>query len=85
MFSLKTRGLFAGIVAVVNWGSSGLTTGLYHAYSGLVHPYGTWITFGSINLISTGFVAVFIPETKGKKLEDIEEELQNRYRLCVWR
>ena len=77
--------LFAGIVAFVYWGTSGLTTGFYYAYSELVHPYGTWITFGVLNLLAIGFVAVFIPETKGKKLEDIEEELQNKYRLCVWK
>ena len=85
LFSLKTRGLFAGLVAAVNWGSSGLTTGTYPAYSGLVQPYGVWITFGLLNLISTGFVAIFIPETRGKKLENIEDQLQNRYRLCVWK
>ena len=84
LLSLKTRGIFAGVVAAVNWGSSGLVTGTYHWYAGVVHLYGAWFTFGIINLISTTFVSIFVPETKGKTLEDIEEQLQNRYRLCIW-
>ena len=85
LLPLRIRGFLAGIAALVNWGCSALVTGSYNWYAELVQPYGVWWTFGIISLISTVFIAVFLPETKGKKLEDIENMLQNRYRLCLWK
>ena len=85
LLPLQTRGVLAGMVAIVNWGCGALVSGTYNWFAGLVQPYGAWWTFGILNLISSVCIAVFLPETKGKKLEDIEDMLQNRYRLCVWR
>ena len=85
LLPLQTRGLLAGMVAVANWGFGALVSGTYNWFAGLVHPYGAWWTFGIINLLSCLFVALFMPETKGKKLEDIEEQLQTNYRICMWR
>ena len=85
LLPLQTRGLLAGMVAVTNWGFGALVAGTYNCFSELVHPYGAWWTFGIINLLSCLFVALFMPETKGKKLEDIEKQLQTSYRICMWR
>ena len=85
LFPLQTSGFLAGLVSMVNWGCAALVSGTYNWIAELVHSYGAWWTFGIINIISSACVAVFLPETRGKKLEDIEDQLQNRYRLCVWR
>ena len=85
LLPLQTRGVLAGMVAIVNWGCGALVSGAYNWFAGLVQPYGAWWAFGILNLLSSVCVAVFLPETKGKKLEYIEDMLQNRYRLCVWR
>ena len=85
LLPLQTRGVLAGMVAIVNWGCGALVSGTYNWFAGLVQPYGAWWAYGIINLLSSVCVAVFLPETKGKKLENIEADmLQNRYRLCVW-
>ena len=41
-------------------------------YEDLVMPWGAFLTFGVICLMSVIFVVVFTPETKGKSLEEIE-------------
>ena len=84
LIPLQTRGLLAGMVAVTDWGFGALVSGTYNWFAGLVHSYGAWWTFGIINLLSCLFVALFMPETKGKRLEDIEEQLQTSYRMCMW-
>jgi len=83
LFPLQTRGFLAGVVSVVNWGCAALVSGAYNEFAILVNPYGAWWTFGIINMISSLYVTVFLPETKGKKLEDIEEQLQHRYSVCA--
>ena len=85
LLPLRIRGFLAGIAALVNWGCSALVSGSYNQFAELVQPYGAWWTFGTINLLSTVCIAVFLPETKGKKLEDLENMLQKRYRLCLWK
>ena len=85
LFPLRIRGSIAGVATAVNWACSALVSSTYAPFAQLVHPYSAWWMFGILNLISTVCVAVFLPETKGEKLEEIEHLLQNRYRLCLWK
>ena len=85
LFPLRSRGFLAGIFTMFVWGSAALISGTYNGFADLVKPYGAWWTYGICNMISSIIVAVFLPETKGKKLKDIEQQLQYRYKVCVWR
>ena len=83
MTPLKVRGVIGGILSGVNWSFAALVTGLYLLCAKQVSHYLVWWTFSVFNLISIIYVAVFLPETKGKKLENMERELQHNYRLCA--
>ena len=85
LFPLQIRGSLAGVATAVNWACSALVSTAYAPFANLVYPYTVWWGFGIANLISTVCVAVFLPETKGVKLEEIEHFLQRRYRLCQWK
>ena len=37
-----------------------------------IGPYGTFATYAIDNFLMTALVAIFIPETKAKSLEEIE-------------
>ena len=61
-----------GIAICVNWLCTVIVLVSYGSYENLVMPWGVFLTFGVICLLSVIFVVVFIPETKGKLLEEIE-------------
>ena len=78
LIPLRVRGVGVGITMFVSWGSSIIIAGLFDNYESLVKPYGAFWTFSLICLCSAIFTALFIPETKGKSLEDIELSFRER-------
>ena len=78
LIPLRVRGIGVGISLFVSWGSSIIIAGLFDNYEGLVRPYGAFWTFSLICLCAAIFTALFIPETKGKSLEDIERSFRER-------
>ena len=78
LIPLRVRGIGVGIAMLVSWGSSIIIAGLFDNYEGLVKSYGAFWTFSLICLCGAIFTAVFIPETKGKSLEDIERSFRER-------
>ena len=75
---LRVRGLGMGLAMFVNWGFSALTAGLFNSYEDVVRPWGAFWMFGVACLVSAIFVAIFIPETRGKSLEEIEQIFTNK-------
>ncbi len=76
---LQVRGIMSGVATALNWGFAGIITSLFHSYEKQVQTYGAWWTFCGVAILSVIFTIVFLPETKGKDLEDIEEYFVNRY------
>ena len=78
LIPLRVRGIGVGIATFVSWGSSVIIAGLFDNYEALVKPYGAFWTFGLLCLCAAIFTAIFIPETKGRSLEDIERSFRER-------
>lgn len=82
MIPLDVRGVLGGILSAFHWFCAVLVAGLYLLSAGFDGAT-TWWTFAFVNLVSFAFVAAFLPETKGKKLESVKKVLSpHRYRLC---
>jgi hypothetical protein len=60
----------------VNWSSAAFVTGIFPKYQNGVGHYGSWWTLTAITILSIPFVLVFLPETKGRSLEQIEQKLK---------
>ena len=56
----------------VNMGFTTIVTATFQIYAEAVTPKFAWWSFALIMLISTVFVTLFLPETKGHSLEEIE-------------
>ena len=41
-----------------------------------IHDYGTFWFYAGVNFLGIVFVFFFVPETKGKSLEDLENEFK---------
>ena len=80
LIPMRVRGTGVGIATCVNWICAAIVLGFFGTYQSLVKPWGTFLTFCIICLLSVIFVAVFTPETKGKSLEEIEGHFNRRAR-----
>lgn len=74
MFPLRARGPAMGVATFVNWTGNFLVGLLFPTLLGA--GTGTvFVLFGSLCLLACLFAKLFIPETKGRSLEQLEEHL----------
>ena len=72
LLPLHARGAGVGVVTCASWLGATILLLAYEPYQELVNPWGTFFTFSLITFIAFLFVYKFIPETKGKTLEEIQ-------------
>lgn len=71
----KIRGTAASLATGFNWTCTFIVTKTFHNIIDAIHMYGTVWLFAAICLVGLFFVIFFVPETRGKSLEDIEKKL----------
>ena len=76
---LQVRGIMSGVAIAVNWTFAAIITSTVTLYEKEVQTYGAWWTFCAICILSVIFTIIFLPETKGKNLEDIQEYFKKDY------
>lgn len=80
VFPLKVRAAGMGVASVVLWASTGIITGIFPTMSdpkklGLGHSM--WV-FAAVSVVLFVLVRRYVPETKGRSLEQIELDLRGR-------
>ena len=83
LLPLHVRGPGLGIKTFVGWLSSTIVLLSFEPYQEAVNPWGAFFTFSLVMLCATLFVYKFIPETKGKSLEEIQQHLFRRKKQSV--
>ena len=79
LFPQKVRGILSGVATAVNWLFAFIITMFFTDYQTHAQPYGGWWTFMVFILLSIPFVIFLLPETRGKSLEQIEENFRQRW------
>lgn len=74
----KIRGGAASLVTAFNWLCTFTVTKTFHNILDGIGPAGTFWLFGCICFVGLFFVVIFVPETRGKSLEQIENKLTGR-------
>ena len=77
VFPLSVRGKGMSLVALSHWSFDLLVTLTTLSIVQSLGTSGTFWMFAAINLLAWGFVWRFVPETKGRSLEEIEASLQS--------
>ena len=77
IFSTKVRGVASGMATLVNWLCCFIVIKFYDDMVASMHSYGTYWFFAAVCFACAIFVFVFLPETKGKTLEEMEELFAN--------
>lgn len=79
IFPLRLRAQAAALGAVGNRVCSGLIAMSFLSVSRAISVAGTFFVFSMISALSVAFVHKFVPETKGKSLEQIESLFQDQH------
>ncbi len=83
MFPLGVRGLVASISDCCGWVLIILLVVFHYDYEQAVQPYTVWWSFAVVGFVAAVFVLAFVPETKGKTLEEIELAFRTKGTCCV--
>lgn len=78
VFSIDIKGLAAGISVSFCYFMSFLSIKMYPLMVDSMGSATVFLIYGIISIIATGFVYIFLPETKGKTLEEIENMFKSK-------
>jgi len=80
-FPLQVRGLAMGVATLLNRLISGAIALSFLSLTRALTPAGTFIMFTFIALFACAFIKRMVPETKGRALEEIEQEMVERLKI----
>ena len=75
IYPLRVRGPAMSVATVANWAANFVVSFTFLTLVGVITRAGTFWLYGVIAVGALAFFFFFVPETKGKSLEDIEREL----------
>ena len=79
IFPARVRGTAISLITVVNSGTAALVTFMFPILVKDIGAGGVFMGFAIISAVSLLILLKFMPETKGKSLEMLEEELTNQH------
>lgn len=79
MFPMKVRGLSAGIAVFTLWCTNFSVALIFPSLLNVAGISGTYLIFACIATIGSLFMLRFLPETRGRSLEQIEHYLKEKY------
>ncbi|WP_336330109.1 MULTISPECIES: sugar porter family MFS transporter [unclassified Haloarcula] len=82
IYPLSVRGSAMGVVTVANWGANLLVSLTFPVLTDGVGTSATFWLFGLCSLVGLLFVYRYVPETKGRTLEAIEDDLRQNISLA---
>jgi MFS transporter, SP family, galactose:H+ symporter len=75
IFPLALRGRAMSLATVANWAFNLIVSATFLNLVGALGSAGAFLVYAVLSLASLAFVAIMVPETKGRSLEQIEAEL----------
>ncbi|KAA3479080.1 putative inositol transporter 2 [Gossypium australe] len=78
IYPLRFRGVCGGIAATANWISNLIVAQSFLSLTEAIGTSWTFLIFGVISVVGLLFVIVYVPETKGLPIEEIEKMLETR-------
>ncbi|KAL3627643.1 hypothetical protein CASFOL_029006 [Castilleja foliolosa] len=75
IFPIRTRGKGISLAVLTNFGSNAIVTFAFSPLKELLGAENLFLVFGGVALLALVFVVVYVPETKGLSLEEIESKI----------
>lgn len=83
VYPTKVRGLLSGLTVCVGYVFNFAVIKTYPAMAAAMHNYVIFAFYGVVSLLGTVFVLFFLPETKGKTIEQIQEMFDGQQRIAI--
>lgn len=80
VFPLRVRGFMVGFTIALCYFMCFIATKIYPVMDEYLENYWIFIVYGTVGLCGIVFLVIFLPETKGKTLKEIEDYFQKRDR-----
>ena len=77
IYPLKVRGQAMSVASMANWGANFVVTVSFLTILGAIGGFGTFLAFGIVTVAALAYFRRFVPETKGRSLQEIERELRS--------
>jgi len=84
IFPLHLRSPAMALCTIANWAFNFLVSFTFLSLVGALGRSGTFLLYGAIGLLALVFFATRVPETNGRSLEEIEQQLQRKRRGKRW-
>lgn len=81
IYPLNIRGRAMSIATLANWGFNGIVAATFLTLTDKLGKGGAFWFYASVCLLGLVFCYFFVPETKGRTLEDIEKHLRSGKRF----
>ncbi|XP_047369136.1 facilitated trehalose transporter Tret1-2 homolog isoform X1 [Vespa velutina] len=81
LFPPETKGVASSISIMVHWSLVFAVTKLFPKMENVLGEATTFWTFACFTALSAAFAFFFVPETKGKTLQDIQKKLERKRKL----
>lgn len=78
IYPLRFRGVCGGIAATANWISNLIVAQSFLSLTQAIGTSWTFLIFGIISVVALFFVLIYVPETKGLPIEEVEKMLERR-------
>ncbi|MBA2763905.1 MAG: sugar porter family MFS transporter [Thermoleophilaceae bacterium] len=82
LYPTRARSKAAGLATTANWLFNFIVSLTFLTLIGALGTTGTFWLYGAISMLTIAFVARFVPETKGRSLEEIENDWRARVGLA---
>ena len=79
----RVRTLAGSIATFVNWAFAAIITSSFHSIADKITGAGAFWIFAGIMAFAIIFVVVFLPETKGHTLEEIQENFEKGHIIAI--
>ncbi|KAK9130143.1 hypothetical protein Sjap_010630 [Stephania japonica] len=78
IYPLRHRGICGGMAAMANWVSNLIVSQSFLSLTKAVGSSWTFFIFASVSIFAFVFIIMFVPETKGVALEEVEDKLNKQ-------
>ncbi|XP_026067981.1 solute carrier family 2, facilitated glucose transporter member 8 [Carassius auratus] len=79
IFPTRVRGLGSALCVLTNWTCAFIVTKTFQNLMDAITSAGTFWMFSALCALNVIFTAIFVPETKGKTLEEIQARFKGAY------
>jgi SP family galactose:H+ symporter-like MFS transporter len=78
IFPLALRGRAMSLATVANWGFNAIVSVTFLNLVGALGSAGAFLVYAILSFVALAFIFAMVPETKGRSLEQIEADLDQR-------